>query len=106
MSEATPLPPSRSAGMKTKRLSPAWAPCAETALPRLPVEAHATVSKPNSLALVIATDTTRSLKENVGWQTESSLTQTSRSPSALARLVALRSEEHTSELQSRFGISY
>ena len=37
-----------------------------TALARFPVEAHAAVSKPNSLALLSATDTTLSLNERVG----------------------------------------
>ena len=60
--------------MKMKQLSPARAACADTLLARLPVEAHDTVSKPNSIAFEMATDTTRSLYENVGWLTESSLT--------------------------------
>ena len=38
----------------------------------LPVEAHAAVSKPNSTAFERATETTLSLKERVGWFTESS----------------------------------
>ena len=40
--------------------------CAATLFPRLPVVAHATVVKPNSLALLKATLTTRSLKLRVG----------------------------------------
>ena len=49
--------------MKTKVLKPALAPCAATDPARLPVEAHANVSKLNSLAFVDATETTLSLKE-------------------------------------------
>jgi hypothetical protein len=60
--------------MKMKQRSPARAACAETEFARLPVDAHDTVSKPNSTAAEIATDTTRSLYENVGWLQESSLT--------------------------------
>ena len=45
------------------------------------MEAQATVSKPNSRAAARATATTRSLKESVGAQTASFLTQTSRTPS-------------------------
>ena len=63
--------------MKMKQLRPARAACAETEFARLPVEAHDTVSKPNSIAFEIATETTRSLYEKVGWLTESSLTQSS-----------------------------
>jgi hypothetical protein len=71
--------------MKMKQFRPARAACAETLLARLPVDAHETVSKPNSIAFDIATDTTRSLYENVGWLTESSLTYSSFTPSAAAR---------------------
>jgi lysyl-tRNA synthetase class 2 len=42
-------------------------PPADTELPRLPVEAQASVSKPNSRALVEATATTRSLNDHVGF---------------------------------------
>src|SRR5713101_7397261 len=68
-----------------RRASAAWA---ATELARFPVEAHATVSKPNYRALVTATATTRSLNDHDGWQTESFLTQTSRQPSSSARLRA------------------
>ncbi len=47
--------------MKMEQLSPARAACADTELARLPVEAQATVSKPNSIAFEMATETTRSL---------------------------------------------
>ncbi len=47
--------------MKITARSPAAAECAATAWARLPVEAQPTVSKPNSIARVIATATTRSL---------------------------------------------
>ena len=60
-------------GMKMKRSNPARAPWAATEWARLPVEAQATVSKPNSLALVRATATTLSLKDSVGCTTVSSL---------------------------------
>ena len=56
---------------------PAAAAWAAVALARLPVEAQATVSKPNSMALDSATDTTRSLNDRVGWLTASFLTQIS-----------------------------
>src|SRR6266851_349122 len=58
---------SRSTGMNTKHSRPARAEYAATALARLPVEAHAMVSKPCARAQLIATDTTRSLKELVGF---------------------------------------
>jgi hypothetical protein len=48
------------------------------------VDAQETVSKPNSMAFEIATETTRSLYENVGWLTESSFTHSSRTPSTAA----------------------
>ena len=54
---------------------PIRAACAATELPRLPVEAHAMRSKPSSRAAVMATDTTRSLNECVGFA-ESSLIHT------------------------------
>src|ERR1035441_5603157 len=63
---------------------PRAAPWAATELARLPVEAHAIVSKPSSRARVTATDTTRSLKEWVGLAA-SFLTHTSRRPSRSAR---------------------
>ena len=51
------------------------AACAATELARLPVEAQAMRVKPSSRAAVIATETTRSLNECVGFA-ESSLIQT------------------------------
>src|SRR5204863_87195 len=59
--------------MKITERNPARAECAATAVARLPVEAQDTVVKPKSRALVIATDTTRSLYDSVGWLTVSSL---------------------------------
>src|SRR5262249_35734848 len=79
------LPCSRSSGVEMKQLRPARAAWAETELARLPVEAHDTVSKPNSIAFEMATDTTRSLYEKVGWLTESSLIQSSFTPKTEAR---------------------
>src|SRR5689334_17151616 len=58
---------SRSTGMNTKHSSPARAAYAATALARLPVDAQAMVSNPCARAHVMATDTTRSLKELVGF---------------------------------------
>src|SRR6516162_3077991 len=58
---------SRSTGMKTKQSSPARAAYAATALARLPVEAQAIVSNPFARAHEIATETTRSLNELVGF---------------------------------------
>src|SRR5712692_6134380 len=58
---------SRSTGMNTKHSSPARAEYAATALARFPVDAHAMVSKPCERAQLIATDTTRSLNELVGF---------------------------------------
>ena len=52
--------------MKTYDRSCASAAWAATEFARLPVEAHATVSNPNSCALATATATTRSLNEQVG----------------------------------------
>src|SRR5437879_7313544 len=63
----TTLAGSRSTGMNTKHSSPARAAYAATALARLPVEAQAMVSNPLARAQLIATDTTRSLKELVGF---------------------------------------
>src|SRR5215470_6854537 len=74
--------------MKMYDFSRASAACAATELARFPVEAHATVSKPNSRAFVTATETTRSLKDQDGWQTESFFTHTSRQPSSSARFFA------------------
>ena len=70
--------------MKTYDGSPAAAACALTAFARLPVDAHATVSNPSSWARASATDTTRSLKECVGFAV-SFLIHSSRSPSFWAR---------------------
>src|SRR5579864_6707925 len=64
---------SRSDGMKIHALSPSRAACAATALARLPVDEHDTVSKPNAFACDKATATTRSLKLSVGRQTASFL---------------------------------
>ena len=58
---------SRSTGMNTKHSRPARAEYAATALARFPVDAHAIVSKPCERAQLIATDTTRSLNELVGF---------------------------------------
>ena len=64
---------------------PTRAACAATELARLPVEAHAMRVKPSSRAAVMATDTTRSLNECVGFA-ESSLIQTGAvKPSSSAR---------------------
>ncbi len=57
---------SKSLGMNIKLCSPAEVESADTAFARLPVEAHETVSKPNSFAFDSATDTTLSLNERVG----------------------------------------
>ena len=65
---------------------PSAAPCAATALARLPVEAQASVSKPSSRARVAATETTRSLNECVGLAA-SFLTHTSREAEALGEAV-------------------
>src|SRR5438445_12271012 len=74
--------------MKMYDLSRPSAACAATEFARFPVEAQATVSKPNSRAFVTATDTTRSLNDHVGWQTEPCFTQISRHPRCLPRLRA------------------
>ena len=70
--------------MKITHRSPARAAWAETELARLPVEAQETTWKPRSIAHAIATGTTRSLYEQVGWLTESSLIHSSPTPSFLA----------------------
>src|SRR5579864_2895226 len=64
---------SRSDGTKIHAFKPWRAACAATALARLPVEEHETVSNPNSRAFANATATTRSLKLRVGRQTASFL---------------------------------
>ena len=56
---------------------------AATALPRLPVDAQASVSAPSSAALAAATATTRSLNECVGF-VWSSFRSSSPIPSAAA----------------------
>ena len=60
-------------GMKMKQSNLAIAACAETELAKFPVDAHDTVSNPNSTALLVAIETTRSLNDNVGRHTVSSL---------------------------------
>src|SRR5918911_3585102 len=90
MEAPTILVGSRSAGMKMHARRPALAAWAATEPARLPVDAQARVSKPSSMALLLATDTGRSLKEKVGL-TVSFLTHTLRSPRARPRLVALTS---------------
>src|SRR5437667_2091945 len=84
----TILAGSRSAGMKMHARMPALAACAATDPARLPVEAHDRTSKPSSRARVLAIDTGRSLKENVGL-TVSFLSHRLRSPSVRPRLSAL-----------------
>src|SRR5436305_12376269 len=64
---------SRSDGMKIQALSPSRAACAATALAKLPVDEHETVSKPNDFACEMAKENTRSLKLCVGKKTESLL---------------------------------
>ena len=55
--------------MKTQAFMPARAAWAATLFARLPVEAQASVSNPNSRASLVATETTRSLNDQVGfWQ--------------------------------------
>src|SRR3989442_6167737 len=88
------LPASSSSGMKIHALRPARAACAATAFARLPVDAQPMVSSPKAAAALIAAATTRSLKESDGWDTVSWPRRSTRPP-------PLRSEEHTSELQSR-----
>ena len=73
--------------MKTMARIPARAACAETALARLPVDAQASVSNPSWRARLLATATTRSLKDHEGLQV-SFLIQSSRIPSSRARLSA------------------
>ena len=53
--------------MKTYASMPALAAWAATLFARLPVEAQASVVKPNSRAFVAATVTTRSLNDHVGF---------------------------------------
>jgi hypothetical protein len=53
--------------MKTYASIAARAACAETLFARLPVEAQASVAKPNSRAFVAAIVTTRSLNDHVGF---------------------------------------
>src|SRR5438874_5365771 len=82
---------SKSLGTKMYASSPAAAALAATLLARLPVEAQPTVVKPNSLALLSATDTTRSLNDSVGKLTASFLSQTVSTPSASASRSAFTS---------------
>jgi len=70
--------------MKTHAFRPARAACAATALARLPVDAHPIVSSPNAAAALMAVATTRSLKDNDGWDTASFFTQARATPSRAA----------------------
>jgi hypothetical protein len=63
---------------------PVAAARAPTAFARFPVEVADSVSKPNSCAIAVATATTRSLNECVGFE-RSSLRWSSRTPSWAAR---------------------
>ncbi len=81
------MPFSRLEGKKTIVFIFAFAPCAETEPARFPVEAQAKVSKSNSSALAVATETTRSLKEKVGL-TLSFFIYNWFNPSSLPRLLA------------------
>src|SRR5437773_12326133 len=83
---------SRSEGTKIYASSPAAAALAATLFARLPVEAQPTVWKPNSRALLRATETTRSLNDSVGKLTASFLTQRHSTPSASAKRSALTSD--------------
>src|SRR3990172_2401922 len=85
MAEPRILASSKSSGIKTYDCKPAAAACAARELARLPVDAQATMRKPNSRALFTATATTRSLKESVGEFTESFLIHRFRQPSAFPR---------------------
>src|ERR1700723_1812855 len=78
---------SRSLGMKMYASRPAAAALAATLLARLPVEAQPTVLKPNSRALLNATDTTRSLNDSVGKLTASFLSHRFLTPRVLARFL-------------------
>src|SRR5258705_11404707 len=82
---AVSLAASRSTGTSTTARKPAAAAPAATALARFPVEAQPTVSRPNSFALLRATETRRSLNESVGWQAAAYLSQRSRMPRAAPR---------------------
>src|SRR6476619_3349286 len=73
--------------MKTTERMPACAAAADTALARLPVDAHDRTEKPSDFAADAATATTRSLNECVGLPL-SSLTQSVFMPSSRARLSA------------------
>ena len=70
--------------MKTEQARPSRAACEATLLARFPVDAQAKTVNPSSTARVAATETTRSLYEQVGWLTESSFTYSSATPSRLA----------------------
>src|ERR1700730_3451596 len=80
---------SRSAGIKIHALNPLRAACAATEFARLPVEEHATVSKPKLRACDNATATTRSLKLSVGRQTASFLIKRFFAPKRAANVGAL-----------------
>src|SRR4029453_14300667 len=74
-----------SAGITTTHSSP-WAAAAAAVAPaRFPVEAQATVDRPNARALATATATTRSLKELVGLRVSSLRNSGPGTPSASAR---------------------
>src|SRR5579872_1692671 len=80
---------SRSAGIKIHALNPLRAACAATAFARFPVEEQETISNPKAFACANATETTRSLKLNVGMQTASFFKYKFFVPSCLARCGAV-----------------
>ena len=68
------------------------------------MDAQPNTGNPSSTARVAATETTRSLYENVGWFTESSLMYSSATPSSFASRVA-RTSGVNPELKPVFGSS-
>ena len=82
------FPFSRSAGKKTIVFIPALAPWAATEPAKLPVDAQASTSNSNSSALVVVTETGRSLNEYDGF-TQSFLTYRLSRPRTRPRFRAL-----------------
>ena len=76
------------------------AACAAVAFARFPVEAQLMALNPKARAMVVATETTRSLKEFEGF-TESSLIQSRSSPSVCPSRWARRSGVNPAPMSTR-----
>ena len=95
---------SRSCGTNTIVFNLAFRPCAAVAPAKFPVDGHASVSKPNSTVFVVATETTRSLNECVGFAVSFLIHRLSR-PRTSPRLSALSSGVIPAPISTAFAES-